>query len=69
MNLSFEDNSFDSAICTFTLCSIINPLQALKELLRVVKPGGKIVIIEHGLPQTQLQLHKISLNRYRQIMR
>lgn len=47
--LPFEDNSFDSIVCTFTLCSVHNPPQALAEARRVLKPGGRFLFCEHGL--------------------
>ena len=44
-----DDNHFDTIVCTWTLCSIPNVYQALKEMYRVVKPGGQFFFIEHGL--------------------
>lgn len=44
-----DDNSFDSIVCTWTLCSIPNVYRALKEMHRVVKPGGQFYFVEHGL--------------------
>ena len=43
-----EDKTFDSLVCTWTLCSIPNVESALDEMYRVVKPGGKLFFIEHG---------------------
>lgn len=40
--------SFDSIVCTFTLCSIPDPLAALQEMRRVLKPEGKLLFSEHG---------------------
>lgn len=47
--LPFEDESFDSVVSTFTLCSIQNIDKALKEIYRVLKPDGKFFFQEHGL--------------------
>lgn len=48
-NLPFEDDSFDSAVATFVFCSVPDPVQGLKEALRVVRPGGQLVLVEHVL--------------------
>jgi ubiquinone/menaquinone biosynthesis C-methylase UbiE len=40
--------SFDSIVCTWTLCSIPNVYRALDEMRRVLKPGGNLIFIEHG---------------------
>lgn len=42
------DASFDSIVCTFTLCTIPDPLAALQEMRRVLKPGGQFLFGEHG---------------------
>ncbi|WP_440454942.1 class I SAM-dependent methyltransferase [Psychrobacter sp. ASPA161_9] len=47
--LPLEDNSVDSIVMTFTLCSIPNPIQALTEMRRVLKPTGTLYYAEHGL--------------------
>jgi len=47
--LPFEDKSFDSVVCTFTLCSVCTPAAALSEARRVLKPGGRFLFCEHGL--------------------
>ena len=46
-NLTFLDHSFDAAITTCVFCSVPNPVQGLRELGRVVKPGGDIWLMEH----------------------
>jgi ubiquinone/menaquinone biosynthesis C-methylase UbiE len=47
--LPFEDKSFDTVVCTFTLCSVCTPTAALAEARRVLKPGGRFLFCEHGL--------------------
>ena len=47
--LPFEDKSFDTVVCTFTLCSVCTPAAALSEARRVLKPGGRFLFCEHGL--------------------
>ena len=53
-NLKFEDNSFDCVICTFLLCSVPDPVKALKEMRRVCKSDGKIIMLEHMLSRNRL---------------
>jgi ubiquinone/menaquinone biosynthesis C-methylase UbiE len=47
--LPMKDESFDSVVSTFTLCSIPDVLAALREMRRVLKPGGRYYFLEHGL--------------------
>jgi ubiquinone/menaquinone biosynthesis C-methylase UbiE len=47
-HLEFADNSFDTVISALSTCSFMNPIAALKEMRRVVKPDGKILLVEHG---------------------
>lgn len=46
--LPFEDGRFDCAVSTWTLCTIPDAGAALREVQRVLKPGGKFVFLEHG---------------------
>ena len=46
-NLNFLDNSFDTVVAIFVFCSVPYPVQGLKELRRVVKPSGRILLLEH----------------------
>jgi ubiquinone/menaquinone biosynthesis C-methylase UbiE len=45
--LEFPDASFDSAMATFVFCSVPDPVIGLRELARVVKPGGQVILLEH----------------------
>lgn len=47
-DLPFEDASFDTVLITFTLCSVQDQAQSLKEARRVLKPDGKLLFLEHG---------------------
>jgi SAM-dependent methyltransferase len=47
--LPFADDTFDSALSTWTLCTIPDVAAALSELRRVLKPGGTLHFVEHGL--------------------
>ncbi|MCR5977826.1 methyltransferase domain-containing protein [Gordonia jinghuaiqii] len=46
--LPFDDESFDAALTTFTLCTILDASAALAELRRVLRPGGTLAFLEHG---------------------
>lgn len=45
--LEFDDDTFDSGVATFVFCSVPDPVEGLKELQRVVKSGGEIILLEH----------------------
>jgi ubiquinone/menaquinone biosynthesis C-methylase UbiE len=45
----FAGATFDAIVMTWTLCSIANPVAALMEMRRVLKPGGQLLFVEHGL--------------------
>jgi demethylmenaquinone methyltransferase/2-methoxy-6-polyprenyl-1,4-benzoquinol methylase len=50
MNLPYEDERFDISSIAFGIRNVDDPLVCLKELARVVKPGGKVVVLEFGQP-------------------
>jgi ubiquinone/menaquinone biosynthesis C-methylase UbiE len=61
--LPFEDGTFDCVVSTFTLCSITDVAQALREVYRVLKAGGKFLFLEHGLsPQSNVRKWQHRLN-------
>jgi ubiquinone/menaquinone biosynthesis C-methylase UbiE len=47
--IPFEDGAFDTVLSTYTLCTIPDPVAALKEMRRVLKPSGQLIFCEHGL--------------------
>jgi ubiquinone/menaquinone biosynthesis C-methylase UbiE len=47
--IPYQDGSFDTVLVTYTLCTIPDPVAALKEMRRVLKPGGQLIFCEHGL--------------------
>ncbi|WP_230531551.1 class I SAM-dependent methyltransferase [Microvirga roseola] len=47
--IPLDDASADTAVITYTLCSVHDPAQALREVRRVLRPGGSVLFLEHGL--------------------
>jgi ubiquinone/menaquinone biosynthesis C-methylase UbiE len=45
--LDFDDQSFDTVVCTLGLCTIPDPRKAVAEAHRVLRPGGKLLLLEH----------------------
>jgi len=46
--IPFPDRSFDTVVCTFTLCSVDNPDAVLSEMRRILRPRGRALFLEHG---------------------
>ena len=53
-SLPFGENEFDAAFATLVFCSIPRPDVAFQEIKRVVRPGGKVVLLEHVRPDNLL---------------
>jgi ubiquinone/menaquinone biosynthesis C-methylase UbiE len=53
-DLGFEDQSFDTIVATFVFCSVPAPIKGLREIKRVCKRGGKIILLEHVRPGSTL---------------
>jgi len=47
--LDAPDQSFDAVVSTYTLCTVMDPVAALEQVRRVLKPGGSFHLLEHGL--------------------
>jgi ubiquinone/menaquinone biosynthesis C-methylase UbiE len=61
--IPLADNSVDTVVMTWTLCSIPDPLAALREMRRVLKPNGNLCFVEHGLspePSIERWQHRIT---------
>lgn len=54
--IAAPDASYDTVVCTFTLCTIPDPVTALRQMRRVLKPGGELLFCEHGRsPEASVQ--------------
>ncbi len=61
--IPLDDGCVDTVVTTWTLCSIADPVKALKEMRRVLTPGGILLFTEHGLaPETRVQMWQQRLN-------
>ena len=61
--IPLSDNAVDTVVMTWTLCSIPDPLAALREMRRVLKPDGNLCFVEHGLspePSVEHWQHRIT---------
>lgn len=56
MNLPYEEDRFDISSIAFGIRNVDEPVTALREMARVVKPGGKVVVLEFGQPDGWLKL-------------
>jgi ubiquinone/menaquinone biosynthesis C-methylase UbiE len=46
-HLTFDDASFDTVVCALALCTIPSPVAALAEMRRVLRPGGRLLLLDH----------------------
>jgi ubiquinone/menaquinone biosynthesis C-methylase UbiE len=61
--IPLADSTIDTVVMTWALCSITDPLVALREMRRVLKPDGRLLFVEHGLspePAIERWQHRLS---------
>ena len=61
--IPLADNTIDTVVMTWTLCSIPDPFAALREMRRVLKPDGRLLFVEHGLspePHVERWQHRLT---------
>jgi ubiquinone/menaquinone biosynthesis C-methylase UbiE len=46
-DLPFAERSFDTVVCTYALCSVPDDARAISEMNRVLKPGGRLILVDH----------------------
>lgn len=56
MDLPYDDDTFDIASIAFGIRNVDDPLVCLKEMARVVKPGGRVVVLEFGQPKGAVRI-------------
>lgn len=54
--IPLDDGAADAVVCTLTLCSVVDPVAAVREVLRVLKPGGHFLFVEHVLSESDAVL-------------
>jgi len=60
-NLNLPENYFDTVFATFVFCSVPDPVAGLKELRRVCRPGGRLILLEHMRPENVILGHIFDL--------
>ena len=46
--IPFPGESFDTVVCTYTMCSVEDQAQVVREMRRILRPGGRLLFLEHG---------------------
>jgi ubiquinone/menaquinone biosynthesis C-methylase UbiE len=54
--LPYDEDSFDTVICTLSLCSVLDDQAAIAEMHRVLRPGGRLVLLDHVAANNRLLL-------------
>ena len=69
-HIPLPDNDVDVVICTLVLCSVVDPAAAIAEMKRILKPGGKLIFIEHvaAREKTFLRTFQNTFNPVNQLM-
>jgi len=63
--IPMESDSVDCVVCTYTLCTIPDPIKAIHEMRRILKPGGQILFTEHGkAPEEAVFQKQLKLDRW-----
>ncbi|MDD2758715.1 MAG: class I SAM-dependent methyltransferase [Methylomonas sp.] len=60
-SLDYADNCFDTVVASFVFCSVPRPRKGLKELYRVLKPGGQLLLLEHVLSSNKFMAKLMNL--------
>lgn len=60
-SLAYADNCFDTVVASFVFCSVPQPRKGLKELYRVLKPGGQLLLLEHVLSSNRFMAGMMNL--------
>ena len=67
--LPYDDHRFDTVVTTFVLCSVGDVAAALNEIGRVLKPGGRYLLLEHGLaPDAGVQRWQQRMNGFNRLL-